>query len=64
MERKKYSPWKILVGLLLLIFSPRHFVEPTTPRDVGYDLAGLVWWMAIAWLLWSGLALGRSKEPD
>jgi len=64
MKAKKYSPWKIAVGLLLLIFSPKHFVEPNTPQNVGYDLVGLIWWAAIAWLLWTGFGLGHSKESE
>lgn len=65
MKPKKYSTWKIGLGVLLLILSPKNFfVAPDTPEHIGYDLAGLAWWAITAWLLWSGFALGSKAKGE
>jgi hypothetical protein len=48
--------------VLLWIVVPKHgtFVVPTTSREFGYDL-GLIWWLFIIWLPWSGFGFG--PEP-
>jgi hypothetical protein len=39
------------------------FVVPTTSREFGYDL-GLIWWLFIIWLPWSGFGFGPEPERE
>ena len=62
---RKYTKWKIVVGVVLLILSPKHFlVDPRTPGGFGYDFGGIAWWVFIVWLLWSGFGYRFFKKPD
>jgi hypothetical protein len=66
MKPKKPAKWKLALGLLLLIFSPKHgtFVSPSTPGGIGYDFAGLLWWAFVIWLLWSGFGFGSQPKSE
>jgi len=47
--------WKIVLGAFLLIFTPlRLFVMPVTERAILRDLALVMWWAFVLWLLVSG----------
>ncbi|MFZ0739298.1 MAG: hypothetical protein WAM96_19535 [Candidatus Acidiferrales bacterium] len=61
MKLRKYTKWKVVVGLILLIASPiRIFTVPNTAESIGYDLVGIIWWVFVIWLLWSG---GFGSQP-
>lgn len=66
MKPRKPTKWKLALGLLLLIFSPKHgiFATPSTPGAVGYDLAGLFWWAFVISLLWSGFGFGSQPKSE
>jgi hypothetical protein len=60
---RQYTKWKFVLGLILLIASPiRIFTVPNTPERIGYDLAGVIWWAFVIWLLWSGGFPAQSKS--
>ena len=55
---KRVRP-KVVVGILLLILTPVSlFVKPATGNAVVRDLALLIWWAFVIWLLVTGF-----KEP-
>jgi len=48
--------WKLVLGTLLLIFTPvLLFVKPATEGAIVRDLVLVIWWAFILWLLVSGL---------
>jgi hypothetical protein len=66
MKPRKPVKWKLALGLLLLIFTPKHgtFVSLSTPEGIGYDFAGLLWWAFVIWLLWSGFGFGSQPKEE
>jgi len=58
-KQREYTKWKVVLGLILLVLTPISiFSIPNTAKHIGYDLAAIVWWSFVCWLLWSG-GLGR-----
>jgi hypothetical protein len=58
---REYTTWKVVLGLVLLVLSPiRIFSRPNTAEHIGVDIAGIIWWGFVCWLLWSG-GLGRRQ---
>jgi len=57
-SEKRARP-KVVVGILLLILTPVGlFVKPTTGNAMVRDLALVIWWAFVIWLLVTGF-----KEP-
>jgi hypothetical protein len=66
MKAGKPVKWKLALGLLLLIFSPKHgiFVNPSTPGAFGYDFAGLLWWAFVIGCCGQDLDLVSRNQND
>jgi hypothetical protein len=55
--------WKIVLGTLLLIFTPLFlFVNPVTERAVLRDLVLVIWWAFILWLILAGIKASKSTN--
>lgn len=52
--------WKIFLGTLLLILTPAFlFVKPVTEGAILRDLALVIWWAFVLWLLVPGFNASR-----
>ncbi len=52
--------WKLVLGTLLLIFTPvLLFVKPATEGAVVRDLVLIIWWAFVLWLLVSGIKASK-----
>lgn len=59
---QKYN-WKIVLGTLLLVFTPVFlFVKPVTERAILRDLVLVIWWSFVLWLIVSGLKATIPKD--
>ena len=55
--------WKIVLGTLLLIFTPvLLFVEPLTEQTMLRDLVLVIWWAFVLWLIVSGIKASKPKK--
>ncbi len=52
--------WKLVLGTLLLIFTPvLLFVKPATEGAIIRDLVLVIWWAFVFWLLVSGIKASK-----
>ena len=57
--------WKVVLGVILVIVTPlRLFVKPSGPESLLRDLALLLWWVFLLWLIVSGRKRRQLKDPD
>jgi hypothetical protein len=55
--------WKLVLGTLLLIFTPvLLFVKPTTEGAIVRDLVLVIWWAFVLWLLVSGIKASKQTN--
>ena len=64
MMPRQRTQWKIVLGLILGMATPlRLFTVPSTAEHIGNDLALVVWWLFVGWLLVSG-GIGVPKSDE
>ena len=62
MNERRFNS-KLVIGTLLLIFTPVSlFVKPGTEEAILVDLALVLWWVFVFWLIRSGVKESKSAN--
>jgi len=55
--------WKLVLGTLLLIFTPVFlFVKPASEGAIMRDIVLVIWWAFVFWLLASGIKTSKQTN--